>query len=238
MVTQVLFGEAYTILDERNGWLLIACKDDNYEGWVDKKMSAPVDPGRMSQNACKPVFLVNDIVAKATNQLDKSVVYVVKGSTLPMIHEGILELGGKPFLFEGNKAGIPAIPDASKMEEIALSYLNIPYLWGGRTPFGIDCSGFVQMVYKFCGLQLLRDASQQINTGEPVSFISEALPGDLAFFDNASGSITHVGIILSQGKVIHASGKVRIDSIDHIGIFDNSTGKYSHNLRIIKRVLT
>ena len=113
--------------------------------------------------------------------------------------------------------------DKSKIVDTAFMYLNAPYLWGGKTPFGIDCSGFTQMVYKLNGFKLLRDASQQATQGEPLSFIEESEPGDLAFFDNAEGQITHVGIMMQDHYIIHAHGKVRIDRIDHSG-----TVSYTH----------
>jgi cell wall-associated NlpC family hydrolase len=119
--------------------------------------------------------------------------------------------------------------------ENAYMYLHSPYLWGGRTPFGIDCSGFTQMVYKLAGIRLKRDASQQAEQGTLINLIDEARQGDLAFFDNEEGRIIHVGIMLPNNKIIHASGKVRIDSIDHHGIYNLETKKYTHNLRIIKR---
>lgn len=236
MVTQLLFGETYDILDEKEGWLLISCQYDNYEGWINKKMSLAVTPQFVEKIQNSPVFQVTDFVAKAVNNSDNSVVHLVKGSILPLINHGIMEIGATKYSFEGNMSEIPGVPDGSILENEALSYLNVPYLWGGRSPFGIDCSGFVQVVYRSCGLKLPRDTSQQVNSGEIISFIFEALPGDLAFFDNASGTITHVGIMLGGGRIIHASGSVRIDSIDHNGIFNRSTGKYTHSLRIIKRV--
>ena len=116
-------------------------------------------------------------------------------------------------------------------------YINSPYLWGGRSPFGIDCSGFVQLVYRMNGIQLPRDASDQAKIGQTLSFIEEAEEGDLAFFDNNEGDIIHVGIMLEDNRIIHASGKVRIDKIDHQGIYNVDTKQYSHRLRIIKAII-
>ena len=122
------------------------------------------------------------------------------------------------------------------LERVAMRYLNAPYLWGGRSPFGIDCSGFTQMVFKFTGIKLLRDAYLQAEQGTVINFIEESQPGDLAFFTNEEGRITHVGIILKDQQIIHASGKVRIDKIDHFGIYSATQKKYSHQLKIIKRM--
>ena len=116
-------------------------------------------------------------------------------------------------------------------------YLNAPYLWGGKTPFGIDCSGFTQMVYKLNGFALPRDAYQQAEIGETLSFVEEAEPGDLAFFDDDEGNIIHVGMVLEQGTIIHASGKVRIDALDHQGIYNKELKNYSHKLRLIKKII-
>jgi cell wall-associated NlpC family hydrolase len=137
--------------------------------------------------------------------------------------------------FEGKK--ISGKKPKAHLISTALLYLNSPYLWGGKTPFGIDCSGFTQMCYKLNGYKLLRDASQQATQGEPLSFIEESEPGDLAFFDNAEGAITHVGIIMDDNYIIHAHGKVRIDRLDHSGIFNYETKGHTHTLRVIKRIV-
>jgi len=121
--------------------------------------------------------------------------------------------------------------------EMANLFLDAPYLWGGKTPFGVDCSGLTQTVFKTCGIPLKRDASQQVHQGETIDFIGDIKPGDLAFFDNANGDIIHVGIIMKHQKIMHASGKVRIDTLDHNGIFNKELGDYTHKLRIVKRYL-
>ena len=123
-----------------------------------------------------------------------------------------------------------------KLAENALMYLNAPYLWGGRSPLGIDCSGFTQMVYRLQGVDLPRDAYQQAEVGTTLSFVEESEAGDLAFFDNNEERITHVGIILENNHIIHASGKVRIDRIDQQGIFNKELGTHTHKLRLIKSI--
>ena len=137
--------------------------------------------------------------------------------------------------FEGSKS--VGTKDKSKLVETATLYLNTPYLWGGKTPFGIDCSGFVQMVYKLNGFKILRDASQQASQGDALSFIEESEPGDLAFFDNNEGDIIHVGIIMEDHRIIHAHGKVRIDLLDQSGIYNVDTKTHSHKLRVIKKII-
>ena len=127
--------------------------------------------------------------------------------------------------------------EGCSIEETARKYLNTPYLWGGKTPFGIDCSGFTHMVYKINGYKLYRDAKDQANQGKTLSFIEESEAGDLAFFNNDEGDIIHVGIILQNNHIIHASGKVRIDRIDHSGIYNVDTKMHTHKLRVIKKIV-
>ena len=132
---------------------------------------------------------------------------------------------------------VDTIQPKSSLIQTAFTYVNSPYLWGGKTPFGIDCSGFTQMVYKLNGYKLLRDASQQATQGEALSFIEESEPGDLAFFDNNEGKIVHVGIIMEDNYIIHAHGKVRIDRLDHSGIYNVEKRMHTHKLRVIKKII-
>jgi cell wall-associated NlpC family hydrolase len=140
-----------------------------------------------------------------------------------------------PYLFEGGS--INDKREKANLVKTALLYLNAPYLWGGKTPFGIDCSGFTQMVYKINGYRLPRNAFDQVSQGDSLSFIEESEPGDLVFFDNEEGTIDHVGIIMENNYIIHAHGKIRIDRIDHTGIFNTETGNYTHALRVIKKII-
>jgi cell wall-associated NlpC family hydrolase len=156
------------------------------------------------------------------------------GSTLPFYDNGKFVIGDKQFSHNG------LTTNGSKNKENivhnAMMFLNAPYLWGGRSPLGIDCSGFTQIAYKLQGIEIPRDAYQQAEIGTTLSFVEESEPGDLAFFDNNEGKITHVGIILKDNFIIHASGKVRIDRIDQQGIFNAEEKKHTHKLRLIKSV--
>ena len=147
-----------------------------------------------------------------------------------------MQIEKKTYHYEGKTKG--EIVEKPSIVETAYVFLNTPYLWGGKSPFGIDCSGFTQMVYKLCGYSLLRDAKEQATQGEVLSFIEESEPGDLAFFDNDEGVITHVGIIMNDYNIIHAHGKVRIDKLDHSGIYNVDTQKHTHKLRVIKRLVS
>jgi cell wall-associated NlpC family hydrolase len=123
------------------------------------------------------------------------------------------------------------------MKQIAQKFLNAPYIWGGKTPFGIDCSGLIQQIFKICGYKLYRDAWMQFNQGNPVDSIENSRPGDLAFFENDQGKVTHVGIIMEDNRIFHASGFVKIDYLDEKGIYSKELSGYSHNLKGIKRIL-
>jgi cell wall-associated NlpC family hydrolase len=158
-------------------------------------------------------------------------------SDLSFLHSADGLIGKNRIVYEGTtiEAGVKMTGD-NRIREIAFTFLNTPYQWGGRSVFGVDCSGFTQVVYKCIGLKLLRDASQQATQGEVVGFLQEVKCGDLAFFDNEAGKITHVGILLDLHTIIHASGKVRVDRIDNFGIVNSDTEKRTHTLRVIKRI--
>jgi hypothetical protein len=164
---------------------------------------------------------------------------VVAGSSLPFYKSASnsFRIGSETYTIQGDKI-LPVKKNVRNvLIENALKYFNSPYLWGGRSPFGVDCSGLSQILYKMIGIQIPRDAGQQALMGENITFVEEAQPGDLAFFDNEDGKIVHVGIIWEKNKIIHASGKVRIDNIDHFGIFNIDTGRYSHQMRLMRRII-
>jgi cell wall-associated NlpC family hydrolase len=164
---------------------------------------------------------------------------IVAGSSLPHFDQAThtFKIGKVTYSIQGNSISNIGEQVREVIIENALKYFNAPYLWGGRSPFGIDCSGFTQILYKMAGLTIPRDALEQAMLGENLTFVEEALPGDLAFFDNEEGAIIHVGIIWEKNKIIHASGKVRIDNVDHFGIFNIDTGRYTHQMRLMRRLI-
>ena len=236
IATQLLFGDAVEVLEQAEPWWRIRNVYDGYEGWMDFKQLSEIS--RLQYEQSKNYTEL--VPAQDTNVVldaNEGRYYLAASSTLPAIKDGFFELGKERFkvLFKPHQLVTPI--SADKLTELAMFFLNAPYLWGGRTLFGIDCSGFTQAVFKLGGIAIKRDAAQQAEQGETVNFLPEAQTGDLAFFDNAEGRIIHVGMMLNNNQIIHASGKVRIDPIDDQGIYNPELGRYSHKLRIIKRFI-
>lgn len=227
LVSQVLYGDIFKVLEQRKQWSKIRLAYDKYEGWIDNKQYLEITEDSYKNLNLETLKLSSDLVefVQDENQLLNT---IVLGSTL----NGLDLLN---HTFEG--VYVEKQNPKSEIISTAFKYLNSPYLWGGKTPFGIDCSGFTQMVYKLNGYKLLRDASQQASQGEALSFIEESEPGDLAFFDNNEGVITHVGIIMKDNYIIHAHGKVRIDRLDHSGIYNSDKRMHTHKLRVIKKII-
>lgn len=236
MVTQLLFGETIKVYEESKGnWKRIKTAFDDYNCWIDQKQFIEISKKEFEQlnAALSPVSTSVVEVIKGSSSL----IPIVIGSSLPNLKNKEITFGDHTYTYEGPSVSNSAPAKKEALVENAFIYLDTPYLWGGRSPFGIDCSGYTQLVYKLNGIQLPRDASKQAEIGQTLSFIEEAENGDLAFFDNEEGDIIHVGILLTNNRIIHASGKVRMDKIDHQGIFNVDTGKYSHRLRLIKRII-
>lgn len=232
MVSQLLFGEAGSILEESKDFIKIKCLHDGYEGWCQRSQLA-VGIGYTPDDSVS--IFVSDWTDKVS--INGTTAHVPMGS--PVIAPANVDITIGPYRIS-YLVGSPwnaatAVPTPEAIFARASRFLNTPYIWGGRSVFGIDCSGFAQMVFRFFNIKLHRDAYQQATQGESIGFLQEARCGDLAFFDDEEGKITHVGILLNEYEIIHASGKVRIDKIDNAGIVNTDTQQRTHKLRIIKR---
>ncbi|MBN9286086.1 MULTISPECIES: C40 family peptidase [Flavobacterium] len=232
LVSQVLFGEHFKILEQTPNWSKIKLAFDGYEGWIDNKQFQSISEDNYNAISSSAAILNADLIEYITTP-NNFLIPIPLGCSLTFLD--IPEINTPQFAFEGVK--VCGIKPKTELIKTAFMYLNAPYLWGGKTPFGIDCSGFTQMVYKLNGYSILRDASQQAGQGEALSFIEESEPGDLAFFDNEEGKIVHVGMIMEDNYIIHAHGKVRIDRLDHLGIYNIDTGRHTHKLRVIKKIV-
>ena len=229
-VSQLLFGETFEIMERFENWLRIITTFDGYEGWLNELQLVPIDSDTYTKIVSAKAITTRSFVASALKEADNSLLYIPFGSTLPFFANGKCTVGSDTFSVDTNG-------NMENLLEIAYSFINTPYQWGGRTHFGIDCSGFAQAVMRTQGVNLKRDAWQQAEQGSVVDFLQSATLGDLAFFDNPEGRITHVGIMLNNEMIIHASGKVKIEQIDDQGIYSAEQKKYTHKLRIIKRYL-
>lgn len=240
LVTELLFGECYSVLLTQGNWLRIEAAADNYLGWIDYKQHRPVSDAYFKAWLAQDHPRVLDVVQVVSTATARQPITL--GCRLPFFDGMTLKLGDDNALFYNGPATNPG--QASQPErQLALLrkmgqyFLSAPYVWGGKNIFGLDCSGLMQTLFGLVGVPLPRDARQQIGLGEPVDFVTQARPGDLAFFDNADGAIVHVGVVMDDGLILHAHGEVRLDPLDHHGIFNRDRQKYSHKLRLIKRLL-
>ncbi len=231
MVSQVLFGEYMKVLETKDEWSHIQLEQDSYKGWIETSQLFPISEKDFERYITSPKIKV--IKDGSFVEIDERKTYLLKGTTLPYYNDGSFNFVDEKIQFSGMT--IAGKQNRKQLVEIANSYLNVPYLWGGKTSFGVDCSGFSQMVYHICGYTIQRDASLQAQQGQLVAFLEQATAGDLAFFDNEEGNITHVGIVLEDRKIIHAAkGKVRIDRLDQEGIYNDELKKYTHHLRMVR----
>ncbi|MDC6366985.1 MULTISPECIES: C40 family peptidase [Flavobacteriaceae] len=227
MVSQILYGDFFKVLERRKKWSRIRVTHDGYEGWVNNGQIILITEEEYNLLDYSAPKYSSDIISHVCTQ---------DGMLLPILIGSVVSSAtilGHTF----EESTIEGVHPKENLVDIALLYLKAPFQWGGKSPFGVDCSGFTQMVYKINGYNLKRDAEGQSGQGEALSFIEESEPGDLAFFDNNEGVIDHVGIILKDNYIIHAHGHVRIDRLDHTGIFNTEEKLYSHKLRVIKKIV-
>ncbi len=227
MVSQLIYGEHFKILEERARWSRIRNSFDDFEAWIDKKQFFKIEEEDYFSLENENQKISSDLIEYITDGI---------GLLMPVPVGAILNYCSKlGHSFEGHFSD--SLNNKEKLVDTALLYLNAPELHGGKTPFGLDCSGLTQMVYKLNGHRLKRSAAEQAKQGEPLSFIEESEPGDLVFFDDNEGVINHVGIMMKDNYLIHVDGKVRIDRIDHSGIFNMELRRHTHKLRVIKKII-
>lgn len=235
-VTQLLFGDHYSVSERTsdNKWVRIRIHFDQYDGWIDAKQHQQITKDHFNH--------INHAEFKITTDLTSTLLYnkspqvILIGSMIPISSSELFKME-EQFAFNGEAKNVGQRREFDFLRAIAIKYLNSPYQWGGKNPFGIDCSGFTQMVFKICGYRLLRDAGQQVAQGKPVDSLAAARRGDLAFFSNGEGKVVHTGILLTENKIIHASGKVRVDSLTEDGILHSESRILSHKLSALRRVM-
>jgi gamma-D-glutamyl-L-lysine dipeptidyl-peptidase len=236
MVTQLLFGEDYEVLAKSDDqkWIRVRVCFDQYEGWIDARQHHEVTQEYFEYIGRAEFKITTDVTSSLL--YNKVPLPIVMGSIIPITGAELFRME-EQFAFNGDSKSSGLKREFEFVRNTAFKYLFAPYLWGGKTPFGIDCSGFVQMVMKISGYRLLRDAWQQANQGKPVKSLDESLPGDLAFFKNSDNRIVHTGIVIEDRRIIHASGRVRVDQLDSHGILHTENRNYSHQLSHLRRVL-
>lgn len=237
MVTQLLFGEMAEILRKEGAWYFIRNHYDGYQGWVWASQIRLLHHEESQQMAGAPGAVVADLFAEAQSAVRS--ILISAGATLPFYdkEKHTFRIAGEQFTIHASAVPADGRRFPERIGYYALKFAGLPYLWGGRSPAGLDCSGFTQVVMKMAGIRLPRDAWQQAEQGLNIPFLEQAQPGDLAFFSDDDGRITHTGILLTNQKIIHASGYVRMDDLDHHGIFNRQLARYSHKLRLLRRMV-
>ncbi|MEL7123885.1 MAG: SH3 domain-containing C40 family peptidase [Bacteroidota bacterium] len=235
-LSQLLFGETFEVLETKGRqWCKVKCSWDDVEGWVAANQINYITQAAFEahyNNVACSLELFQAVMG------EHEFIGIPLGAQLPEFDGMRLKMGGQNFTFSGQAVFQDEIEQPLIfLLKVARRYINAPYLWGGRSPYGIDSDGLIQMIYKMAGMKLPRRASEQVFCGENIYFIEQALPGDIAFFENKNNRVTHTGLVLNDNRIMHAYGKVRIDKIDHYGIYNNDESRYTHTLRVVKRML-
>ncbi|RVU02673.1 hydrolase Nlp/P60 [Mucilaginibacter limnophilus] len=227
-VSQVLFGETFEIVEWQENWVKIITTYDDYTGWIARLQFEIITAADYQEILISNIILTSSAVSWVFRKTDMGLLYLPFGSSLPLVDGNECRVGNQTYIISEEEE-----PEES-IAETAMQFMNVPYLWGGRTHFGIDCSGLTQAVYRHHGIKIDRDASQQVKQGTLIENLDDAKAGDLAFFENEKGNITHVGIMLGDGLIIHASGKVKIDTIDEHGIYSEEQQRHTHRFNCIR----
>lgn len=236
MISQLLFGELAEVMEIKGqAWSRIRCEWDNTVGWAASNQLMPITPAEYE--SYQQSFALSLELFQAVTASDHFLP-VSMGARFPGFDGIRFCLGERDYTFSGQVIFPgPEVQTRDMVVKLARRFLHTPFLWGGRSPLGVDGAGLVQAVFRLCGIRLPRHAEQQVFEGDVVDFIEQAHPGDIAFFENNFGRVFHTGILLNDNQIIHAFGKVRIDMLDHYGIYDLERRKYSHRLRVIKSFL-
>lgn len=236
MSTQIQFGELFYILDTRKNWFHIKTLFDDYEGWIDVKTGKMLEESDFFELKDSAPVYTSSLVTEIFQEDSEYPIKLFPGSEIRSLKSGTFNIRDIKYSI---KNGVRPLKGNHKklLVDLAMMYINAPYIWGGKSPFGVDCSGLTQIVYKVIGIPIPRDAKDQVKMGTTLNFVNETEPGDLVFFDNDEGDIIHVGMIIEPGKIIHASGHVKINKLDHQGIYNDDLKKYTHKLRVIQRIL-
>lgn len=237
MTNQLLFGDTFRILEEKPRWFLVENLFDGDRGWIDWKMATIVDEDYVRSLDNEPVFVISQPVGDIRRKGDKRPIRVAMGSVLPGYdpQNGSFTIAGNTFQIAPRFVRRIEPSHIRALLRTAELYLNTSYLWGGRNIYGADCSGFVQVVYRMHGVNLPRNARQQIEHGQPVDNFADARPGDLAFFGKPDGRITHVGIVMTPDSILHCSGDVHIDKLSAEGIWSDRLNCLTHTAPILRR---
>ncbi len=230
MISQILFGERYNVTEKAGNWLRVTTLFDSFTGWIDGTQALSSE----WHSGSSGIITANKVNCEKP---DRSIVTLYHGSEILDldIQTGKFNCQEEEWMLLDNPYEVTSGSETTIVDD-AIKFLNTPYLWGGRTMAGIDCSGLTQIVFKMHGIALPRNSSDQSLCGEIIDFIEEALPGDILFFSGEGESISHAGILIREGRILHSSGSVRIDTVDHQGIWNEQQGLYTHRLRIIRRV--
>ena len=238
-LTQMLFGELCEILEEKTRWNRIKLHLDGQEGWVDSKMITPMSTQEYEiyKRALSYSALVAFPMAYAASENNSQTIPLTAGTRLASYKEGRFEVLGVGFRIDPEMVvEKPLEMNQQNLLQTVRFFLNTPYLWGGKNALGMDCSGFSQIILSLFGKSLLRNASEQATQGIEISNLQNAQAGDLAFFDHNDGKISHVGIVIDAERIIHCSGRVKVEKLDETGILNSEMGNYSHHLVQLRRL--